>query len=93
MDHAQRCLGWAGRLTRLIASVAAIVALMSAPAAAASSSGQDGYNPSGPRIQSQVQDSSAGLPFTGLDLVPLLGVGATLVLIGVGLHRVLGARG
>jgi hypothetical protein len=80
---------------RLIASTAAIVALMSAPAAAAApSSGQDGYNPSGPRIQAQVQDSSAGLlPFTGLDLVPLLGVGATLVLIGAGLHRVLGARG
>jgi hypothetical protein len=79
---------------RLIATTAAIVALMSAPAAAAStSSGQDGYNPSGPRIQQQVQDSAAGLPFTGLDLVPLLGVGATLVLVGVGLHRVLGARG
>jgi hypothetical protein len=79
---------------RLIAGTAAIVALMCAPAAAASpASGQDGYNPSGPRIQAQVQDSSAGLPFTGLDLVPLVGVGATLVLIGVGLHRVLGARG
>jgi Spy/CpxP family protein refolding chaperone len=79
---------------RPIATTAAILALTSAPAMAASpSSAQDGYNPSGPQIQSQVQGSSAGLPFTGLDLVPLLAVGATLVAIGVGLHRVLGARG
>jgi hypothetical protein len=83
-----------GRLARVIASAVLVVALMSAPAAtAAGSSGQDAYNAPGPRIQQQVQDPSRGLPFTGLDLLPLLGVGCTLVVVGVGMHRVLGTRG
>jgi hypothetical protein len=50
-----------------------------------------GYNPPGPRIEQQVQAS--GLPFTGLDLVPLLGVSLTLMLVGIGMHRLLGTRG
>jgi len=52
-----------------------------------------GYNPPGPRIQQEVQGPSSRLPFTGLDLVPLLGVSVTLMLVGVGMHRLLGTRG
>jgi hypothetical protein len=83
-----------GRLARVLAISFAILALMCAPAmAAGGTSAGAGYNPPGPRIQQEVQAPSSGLPFTGLDLVPLLAVSATLLLVGVGLHRVLGTRG
>jgi hypothetical protein len=83
-----------GRLGRSLAIAFAILALMCAPAMGAQgTSAGAGYNPPGPRIEQEVQSPSSPLPFTGLDLVPLLSVGVTLVLVGVGLHRVLGARG
>lgn len=66
---------------------------MCAPAMGATgTSAGAGYNPPGPRIEQQVQDPSSLLPFTGLDLVPLLGVSVTLTLVGIGMHRLLATR-
>jgi hypothetical protein len=81
-------------VARILAIAFAVLALTCAPAMGAEgTSAGAGYNPPGPRIQQEVQAPSSGLPFTGLDLVPLVAVSTTLVLVGVGLHRVLGARG
>jgi hypothetical protein len=83
----------AGPLVRLVVVAAVIAAMAGAPAAAAApSSSQQGYNPSGPRVQQQVQDRHRGLPFTGLDLVPLVGVSVGLLVVGVGLNRLVGSR-
>jgi hypothetical protein len=88
-----RRLRFAGPLVRLVVAAAVVAALVGAPSSAvAASSSQQGYNPSGPRVQQQVQDRHRGLPFTGLDLVPLVGVSMGLLVVGVGLKRLVGAR-
>ena len=89
-----RLLRLAGPLVRLVVAASLVAALAGAPASAvAASSSQQGYNPSGPRVQQQVQDRNRGLPFTGLDLVPLVGVSLGLLVIGVGLKQLVGSRG
>ena len=67
--------------------------LLTAPAAfGAVGSAQRGYGGTAGvtevQVQSGVASTSSNLPFTGLDLMLLVGGGLLLVLIGVGLHWV-----
>jgi hypothetical protein len=55
-------------------------------AAAGPTSGTHGYGGEAGVVQSQVQSSSSSLPFTGIDLLLLVGGGLLLVLLGVGLR-------
>jgi uncharacterized membrane protein len=63
--------------------------LVSAPAALATNvtSGGHVYGGSVGGVEAQVQSSSSSLPFTGIDLMLLVGGGLLLVLLGVGLRR------
>lgn len=82
MEKAQRRIK--RRLTALlaVASLAALL-LVAAPAGAATSAEQ-GYSTSA-RIE-QVTDPGK-LPFTGLDVVAIVAVGAALLAVGVGVRK------
>ena len=78
------------RLRAVIAMIAVAASLAIAAPAMAASSGQSGYSSTGERAQqqAQAQPKSHALPFTGLDLVAVLVVSASLMVVGVALHRV-----
>jgi hypothetical protein len=73
------------RLTALlaVASLAALL-LVAAPAGAATSAEQ-GYSTSA-RIE-QTTDPHSKLPFTGLDVLAIVAVGAALLAVGVGVRK------
>jgi hypothetical protein len=83
MEKAQR--GIKRRLTVLlaVASLAALL-LVAAPAGAATSASQ-GYSTSA-RIE-QTTDPHSKLPFTGLDVLAIVAVGAALLAVGVGVRK------
>jgi hypothetical protein len=68
--------------------------VLSVPALAASSA-QSGYSTPGAKIQTFVDPhthsvastSSASLPFTGLDVLAIVAVGAMLLAVGFGIRR------
>jgi hypothetical protein len=62
--------------------------LLFVPAAFAgdASSGAHGYGGQAGVVQAQVQPGSGSLPFTGIDLLLLVGGGLLLVLLGVSLR-------
>lgn len=66
-----------------VASLAALL-LVAAPAGAATSAEQ-GYSTSA-RVE-QVVDPHSKLPFTGLDIVAIVAVGAALLAVGFGVRR------
>lgn len=81
----------------LVAALAALmmVLALAAPAALAQSS-QDGYQPDGPGVVDDTEQSGGEpsgtsdgeeLPFTGLDLVLVAVGGASLLLLGAGMRR------
>jgi len=69
------------------------------PAGAVAQSSEGGYNQPGGAVQEQIQsppaqaapaaqsDQAGALPFTGLDLVLVVTVGAALLLLGFGVRR------
>ncbi len=74
---------------RLQVAVCAFCAflLSSSTALAAGPAGQT-YGGQGGVVQAQVQGASSSLPFTGMDLMLLVGGGMLLVLLGVALRLV-----
>ena len=64
---------------------------LAAPATAQGPAAQEGYTPDGPQVIEQTResgDSGGGrLPFTGVDLVFLAGIGTGLVAVGAGMRR------
>jgi len=68
-----------------------LVLVLAAPAMG-QGSGQDGYTPEGPQVVEQTRDSGSGtegrsLPFTGMDLMLIGGLGIGLLGAGVGMRR------
>jgi hypothetical protein len=74
------------RFTALLA-IASVVALLfvAAPAGAATSA-QQGYSTSA-RIEQRTDPKNSKLPFTGLDVVAIMAVGAVLLAVGVGVRK------
>ncbi len=69
-----------------------VLALALAAPAMAQGPAQDGYTPDGPQAIERTRDSgapsdSSGLPFTGVDLVLLAGLGVGLVAVGAAMRR------
>jgi hypothetical protein len=87
------------RIPRTLVALCAVVAcLIAAPAALAVSSSQSGYARSGGEPQAEVsskatKSTSGALPFTGLDLAFMGGVGLALIASGAGLRRLTVRRG
>ena len=77
------------RFTALLA-IASVVALLfvAAPASAATSAEQ-GYSPTGARIEQTVDPNDTGnkLPFTGLDVLAVVAVGGALLAVGFGVRK------
>jgi len=79
------------RVTRRIAALCAVASLaalllVAAPAGAATSA-QSGYSPPGAKIEQRVDPKGTSLPFTGLDVVAIVAVGAALLAVGVGVRK------
>lgn len=73
---------------RRIATVAVIGALAAPSAAAAADTGYGAAEGVSSGTQQQATDNGKQLPFTGLDVVPMLAAGAALLGAGFGLARV-----
>src|SRR5947209_15438608 len=79
-----------GRRTVLVAIAAMSALLVLAAPALAASSAQSGYSTPGAKIQTFVDpnahtSSAASLPFTGLDVLAIVAVGAMLLAVGFGI--------
>jgi hypothetical protein len=83
MEKAQRRIKRRLMALLAVASLAALL-LVAAPAGAATSAEQ-GYSTSA-RIQ-QATDPHSTLPFTGLDVLAIVAVGAALLAVGVGVRK------
>ena len=94
------------RLTAVLVALAVALAVAASPARAQSSPPREAYSTPAGQVQSAVNGedreaddsgrassatASSRLPFTGLDVGLLLGVGLGLVLIGAGLSRLTAA--
>jgi hypothetical protein len=65
-----------------------LVYLVMASVALAQEPTQSGYGGTGGNIQGDVEGSGGSLPFTGLDLLLLVGAGVLLLAAGFALRRV-----
>jgi hypothetical protein len=74
------------RLAAFASSV--LVYLVMASVALAQEPTQSGYGGTGGNIQGDVEGSGGALPFTGLDLLLLVGAGVLLLAAGFALRRV-----
>lgn len=74
------------RLAAFASSV--LVYLVMASVALAQEPTQSGYGGTGGNIQGDVEGSGGSLPFTGLDLLLLVGAGVLLLAAGFALRRV-----
>ena len=74
------------RLAAFASSV--LVYLLMASVALAQEPTQSGYGGTGGNIQGDVEGGGGSLPFTGLDLLLLVGAGALLLAAGFALRRV-----
>lgn len=81
-----------GRRAVLVAFAAMSALLVLAVPALAASSAQSGYSTPGAKIQTFVDPnahaSHATLPFTGLDVIAIVAVGAMLLAVGFGIRRI-----
>jgi UPF0716 family protein affecting phage T7 exclusion len=82
MEKAQRRIK--RRLTALVAVASLVALLLVAAPAGAATSAEQGYSTSA-RIE-QTTDPGK-LPFTGLDVVAIVAVGAALLAVGVGVRK------
>lgn len=93
MKNTRKRLGRARRTVLVAIMAVSSMLLLAAPALAASSA-QSGYSTPGGKIQTFVDpkvhssSSSASLPFTGLDVLAIVAVGAMLLAVGFGIRRV-----
>jgi hypothetical protein len=93
------------RMTAVLIALGVVLAIAASPAGAQATPRQ-GYSTPAGQVQSDVNTGNGGqsngsqgvsragsspLPFTGLDLALLVGVGLALVLVGAGLSRLTGA--
>ena len=92
MKNTRKRLGRARR-TVLVAMMAVSAMLLLAAPSLAASSAQSGYSTPGGKIQTFVDpkvhsSSGASLPFTGLDVLAIVAVGAMLLAVGFGIRRI-----
>ena len=70
----------------VVLAVMSALMLVASPAGAAVSA-QQGYSQPGGRIETSFDPGHASLPFTGLDILAVVAIGAALLAVGVGIRR------